>query len=65
MHVFHISSIDLEQDMKIALLCLIVFTLAGERFETFRSKPQVTQCYQCQGLKYVANEYKNECLRCT
>ena len=61
-----ILEFDQEQDMKIALFNGINFGRIRIRCETFRPKPQVTQCYQCQGFNHVAKDCKNEvkCLRC-
>ena len=61
-----IIEFDQEQDMKIALFNGIYFGRIRIRCETFRPKPQVTQCYQCQGFNHVAKDCKNQvkCLRC-
>ena len=50
-----------EQDMKIALYSGIYFGC-----ESFRTAPQVTQCYKCQGFNHIAKDCKNaqKCLRC-
>ena len=51
-----IIEFDQEQDMKIALFNGIYFGRIRIRCETFRPKPQVSQCYQCQGFNHVAKD---------
>ena len=55
-----------EQDMKIALYSGIYFGRIGIRCESYRTTPQVTQCYKCQGFNHIAKDCKNaqKCLRC-
>ena len=55
-----------EQDMKIALYSGIYFGRIRIRCESYRTTPQVTQCYKCQGFNHIAKDCKNaqKCLRC-
>ena len=55
-----------EQDMKIALYSGIYFGRIRIRCESYRTAPQVTQCYKCQGFNHIAKDCKNaqKCLRC-
>ena len=55
-----------EQDMKIALYSGIYFGRIRIRCESYRTGPQVTQCYKCQGFNHIAKDCKNaqKCLRC-
>ena len=55
-----------EQDMKIALYSGIYFGRIRIRCENYRTAPQVTQCYKCQGFNHIAKDCKNaqKCLRC-
>ena len=55
-----------EQDMKIALYSGIYFGRIHIRCESYRTAPQVTQCYKCQGFNHIAKDCKNaqKCLRC-
>ena len=55
-----------EQDMKIALYSGIYFGGIRIRCESYRTTPQVTQCYKCQGFNHIAKDCKNaqKCLRC-
>ena len=55
-----------EQDMKIALYSGIYFGRIRIRCESYRTAPQVTQCYKCQGFNHIAKDWKNaqKCLRC-
>ena len=43
-----------EQDMKIALYSGIYFGRIRIRCESYRTTPQVTQCYKCQGFNHIA-----------
>ena len=49
-----------EQDMKIALgLCSgIYFGRIPIRCESYRTTPQLTQCYKCQGVNHIAKDCK-------
>ena len=55
-----------EQDMKIALYSGIYFGRIRIRCESYRTTPQVTQCYKCQGFNHIAKDCKNaqKCVRC-
>ena len=55
-----------EQDMKIALYSGIYFGRIRIRCESYRTAPQVTQCYKCQGFNHIAKDCKNaqKYLRC-
>ena len=55
-----------EQDMKIALYSGNYFGRIRIRCESYRTAPQVTQCYKCQGFNHIAKDCKNaqKCLRC-
>ena len=55
-----------EQDMKIALYSGIYFGRIRIRCESYRTTPQVTQCYKCQGFNHIAKHCKNaqKCVRC-
>ena len=55
-----------EQDMKIALYSGIYFGRIRIRCESYRTAPQVTQCYKYQGFNHIAKDCKNaqKCLRC-
>ena len=55
-----------EQDMKIALYSGIYFGRIRIRCESYRTAPQVTQCYKCQGFNHIAKDCKNaqKCVRC-
>ena len=46
-----------EQDMKIA--SGIYFGRIRIRCESYRTAPQVTQCYKCQGFNHIAKDCKN------
>ena len=48
-----------EQDMKIALYSGIYFGRIRIRCESYRTAPQVTQCYKCQGFNHIAKDCKN------
>ena len=48
-----------EQDMKIALYSGIYFGRIGIRCESYRTTPQVTQCFKCQGFNHIAKDCKN------
>ena len=56
----------LEQDMKIALYSGIYFGRIRIRCESYRTTPQVTQCYKCQGFNHIAKDCKKaqKCVRC-
>ena len=58
--------IENEQDMKIALYSGIYFGRIRIRCESYRTTPQVTQCYKCQGFNHIAKDCKNaqKCVRC-
>ena len=47
-----------EQDMKIALYSGIYFGRIRIRCESYRTTPQVTQCYKCQGFNHIAKNCK-------
>ena len=49
-----------EQDMKIALYSGIYFGRIRIRCESYRTTPQVTQCYtcKCQGFNHIAKDCK-------
>ena len=55
-----------EQDMKIALYSGIYFGRIRIRCESYRTTPQVTQCYKCQSFNHIAKDCKNaqKCVRC-
>ena len=55
-----------EQDMKIALYSGIYFGRIRIRCESYRTTPQVTKCYKCQGFNHIAKDCKNaqKCVRC-
>ena len=52
--------------MKIALYSGIYFGRIRIRCESYRTTPQVTQCYKCQGFNHIAKDCKNaqKCVRC-
>ena len=52
--------------MKIALYSGIYFGRIRIRCESYRTAPQVTQCYKCQGFNHIAKDCKNaqKCLQC-
>ena len=55
-----------EQDKKIALYSGIYFGRIRIRCESYRTTPQVTQCYKCQGFNHIAKDCKHaqKCVRC-
>ena len=55
-----------EQDMKIALYSGIYFGRIRIKCESYRTAPQVTQCYKCQGFNHIAKDCKKakKCVRC-